>query len=316
MLLEDTFQRKFKTLRVSLLDVCNLACVYCTMGGDEQEKINRSPQQSASHFAKLIGKLHGHLNFETIRLTGGEPLLFREIIPLIKSLKNLGIPQIKMTSNGTLLKQKAADLKHAGLQCINVSLDAVEDAAFFKVSKRKNLKQTLDGIDSALDCGLDVKINSVIMRGMNDDQLLPLLDFAFERNIAIRFLEIMAMGHLYNQSEKYFFSQTDMLEKISMYYQITPMPRKSSSTANYWKTSHGNTFGIIANNSHPFCGDCNRLRMDSFGNLFGCLSSNHPISFSGDENDETLRQNLQLAMNQKQTFRFTGSDMSMLHIGG
>jgi len=316
-LITDKYNREFKTLRVSLLSKCNLSCVYCTMGEDEVKE-NNSHETIAppKQLLQTIQQLHAVLQLDTIRLTGGEPLLYHELVPLIKGIKDAGIPKIKLTSNGFLLERMAVPMKEAGMQSINVSLDAVDEDIFFLMSKRNQVKKVLDGIDAALAAGLQVKINAVIMKGINESQVLPLLAFAFERNIPIRFLEIMAMGHLHDSSGKYLFTQEEMLAAISGQYQFTKIDRSKAATANYWQTTEGKTFGIIANESEPFCHDCNRLRLDSNGNIYGCLSSNHPITIADEEDESSLIRKLQLAMDQKQDVKFVGSDLSMLHIGG
>ena len=316
-LLNDIYYRAFKTLRVSLLSRCNLSCVYCTMGEDEVKENNLQQHPApASILLQQIQQLHRVLELDTIRLTGGEPLLYHELIDLIKGIKETGIEKIKLTTNGFLLERLAVPMKEAGLQSINVSLDAVEEDLFFLMSKRSDVQRILNGIDAAIAAGLQVKLNSVIMKGINENQIIPLLDFAFERNIPIRFLEIMAMGHLHDSAEKYLFAQAEILERISKKYAFSKVDRVTASTSNYWQTNGGNIFGIIANESEPFCQDCNRLRLDSNGNIYGCLSSNHPIAISSDDDETALMSKLQQAMNQKQSLKFTGSDLSMLHIGG
>ena len=195
-------------------------------------------------------------------------------------------------------------------------MDAVEEDIFFLMSKRNDVQRILNGIDTAVAVGLQVKINAVIMKGINENQIIPLLNFAFERNISIRFLEIMAMGFLHNTAEKYLFTQEEILATISQHYSFKKIERSKASTANYWQTSEGKTFGIIANESEPFCHDCNRLRLDSNGNIYGCLSSNHPIALNSNDDEVSLFSKLQQAMNQKQAVKFTGSELSMLHIGG
>lgn len=316
-LLADIYNREFKTLRVSLLSRCNLSCVYCTMGEDEVKENNLHQHTTpAAVLIDQIQKLHSVLHLETVRLTGGEPLLYHELVPLIEGIKNLCIPKIKLTTNGFLLERWAGPMKNAGLQSINVSLDAVEEERFFLMSKRSHVQKVLNGIDAAIEVGLNVKINAVIMKGINEDQIIPLLEFAFERNIPIRFLEIMAMGHLHATAEKYLITQEEILNTISRHFVFDKVERENASTANYWKTVDGKVFGIIANESEPFCSDCNRLRLDSDGNIYGCLSSNHPIGLHETDDEAALISKLQQAMEQKQTLRFTGSDLSMLKIGG
>jgi cyclic pyranopterin phosphate synthase len=326
VLMEDKYGRTFKTLRVSLLNHCNLGCVYCVAGDDELKMINRGndksngeagkPHLSVNELLDTIGRLHALLQFDTIRLTGGEPTLYHGLTKVIEGIRGMGIPGIKLTTNGFLLKRLAVPMKQAGMESINVSLDAIDEDVFFRMSKRKPATRILDGIDAALQAGLEVKINTVVMKGMNDSQILPLMEFAFSRNIRIRFLEVMAMGHLHDQSKKYLFSQEEILTKIAGYYRYSPMIRAGSATSNYWKTEAGGIFGVIANESEPFCGDCNRLRLDSQGNIYGCLSSNHPIPLNGTDGERELNEKLRQALSQKQTVRFTGSDLSMLHIGG
>jgi cyclic pyranopterin phosphate synthase len=314
--LQDKYGRDFKTLRVSLLSTCNLGCVYCTMGTEEEIMIDKKPQTPATVFLHHIGKLHEQLELKTIRFTGGEPLLYRELPAVIAGVRAMGIEDIKMTSNAFLLDRMAPALKEAGLQYINVSLDAMDSDSFFAMTRRKQLQRTLKGIETALACGLEIKINAVMMKGRNDDQVLPLLDYAFKQGIRIRFLEVMAMGHLFGHADDYMLSQDEILASIATRYNFSRMERKTSSTANYWQTDEGQIFGIIANDTEPFCKDCNRLRLDAEGNIYGCLSTNKAIPLNGDETETQLQRKLQMAMHQKQDMQFTGSEMSMLHIGG
>ncbi|WP_207425551.1 GTP 3',8-cyclase MoaA [Pedobacter sp. SYSU D00535] len=317
--LRDEFGRRFKTLRVSLINTCNLGCVYCTCGTEDlkenhilRQELGLTPEELSS----VIKQLHQMLDLETVRFTGGEPLLYKNLAKIIRQVRELGIQDLKLTTNGLLLEQQAAELKEAGLRSVNVSLDAIDEDIFYKVSRRSGIDRILNGIEAAIGVGIEVKINSVIMKGLNESQLLPLLDFAFQRNIKIRFLEIMAMGHLHGQADQYFFSQEEMLERIGTQYSFSRLLRKHASTANYWQTTEGQIFGVVANESEPFCGDCNRLRLDSLGNIYGCLSSNHPISVRSILSEDQLAEKLQQALKQKQSLKFTGSSLSMLTIGG
>lgn len=316
--IKDNFDRTFKTLRVSLLNTCNLACVYCCCGNEDSKENYRSSKNqtlSADELLKLIAKLHERLDLTVVRLTGGEPLLYKQLPELVRGIRSLGINDLKLTTNGLLLESMAPTLKAAGISSINVSLDAIEPEVYHLMSRRHDLSRTLKGIEAAQRMGIEVKINSVVMKGLNDSQILPLLEYAFEKNIRIRFLEIMAMGHLHDSADQHFFSQEQILSRIETHYPAFPLPRKSSSTSNYWQTADGNTFGIVANESEPFCSDCNRLRLDAYGNIYGCLSSNSPISIR-DTDPQLLDSNLREALAQKQSVKFTGSRLSMLHIGG
>jgi cyclic pyranopterin phosphate synthase len=317
----DIFGRTFKTLRVSLTNTCNLACTYCidplppTPKGETKDTLPLSPL-GVGGFIKIIGALNNILEFDTLRLTGGEPLLYKQIIPLIKGVKDLGISEIKMTSNATLLSSKAKDLQNVGLTSINISLDAIDPGVSFNINQRTKLQKILEGIDKSIEAGMQVKINCVVMKGVNDHQIIKLLNYCKGKNITIRFLELMQMGHLYHNFEQLFFSEKEILKIISTHYNIIELPRNPNATANYWMTDTDYKFGIISNVSDPFCNDCNRLRLDSYGNIYGCLSDNNPINILDCIDDEVqVKEKLMQALSQKKT-KFSGSELSMLHIGG
>jgi cyclic pyranopterin phosphate synthase len=265
---------------------------------------------------EIIRRLHERLELETVRLTGGEPLLYSGLVGLVDGLRSMGIRRIKLTTNGSLLDRKAVLLKQAGLQSINVSLDALDEEVFARMSRRNSAVRVIRGIDAALDAGLEVKLNAVVMRGINEGEVLPLVEFAFTRGITIRFLEVMAMGHLYHHSDRYLLLQGEILRLIGERYEMNPMEREISATARYWVTDRGQRIGIIANESEPFCGDCDRLRLDSGGRVYGCLSNNHPIELAIGESVAEWDGKLRQALGQKQVLRFTGSELSMLRIGG
>ena len=316
--IRDKYGRTFRTLRVSLLQHCNLACVYCVSGEDELSRADvagDSRSLQADELLQMIRRLHQQLKLTNVRLTGGEPLLYPGLAPLIAGIRELGVRSV-MTTNGFLLERQAALLRKAGLEAINVSLDAVDEAVFFQMTRRHSAARVISGIDAAMEAGLDVKLNAVMMKGVNDQELLPLLDLAASRGLRIRFLELMAMGHLHDRAARHFLSQEEMLGIIGERHLLEPMPRVASATANYWRTAEGHVFGIIANQSQPFCRDCDRLRLDSSGRIYGCLSSNEPIGLDPEDTEEEWEQKLKQALLQKQPLRFTGSELSMLRIGG
>jgi cyclic pyranopterin phosphate synthase len=287
--------------------------------GEEEVKFKNTAKSSSFSPDDLfytIRQVHELINFDVIRLTGGEPLLYGQLLPLVKRINSLGIDNIRLTTNGLLLERLAKPLKEAGMRSVNVSLDAVDEDVFFLMSRRNKVEKIIRGIDAAIGAGMEVKLNAVMMKGINDQQIIPLLRFASSRRISIRYLEIMAMGHLYDKAAQYLLSKDEILHTIARHYDFVPVLRKDHATANYWRTSEGNEFGIIANESTPFCHDCNRLRLDSEGNIYGCLSDDHPISLKNINNENELRQKLLEALQQKQPLRFKGSPLSMLHIGG
>ncbi len=313
--LKDYMGRSFRVLRVSLLDACNFACTYCVCDDQPIPEGIEKATLSVDQLTRLIGKLHQTLNLQTVRLTGGEPLLYPELPGLIAGIRSLGVRNIKMTTNGFLLARKAEALKRAGLQSINVSLDALDEGRFLRMTKRTGVARVVDAILAAKSAGMAVKINTVVMRGENDSELLSLLDFAFSHGIDIRFLELMGMGHLHGNTGGKFFSKHDMLAEITRRYRVCEQAKQPGETATYYGTACGHRFGIIANETQPFCFDCNRLRLDINGNIYGCLSCNTPIPIAEITTKGGLEASLAAALEQKQ-LKFSGSALSMLTIGG
>ena len=174
---------------------CNLACVYCVSGEDEllrADVAGEGRSLQADELLQMIRRLHQQLKLTNVRLTGGEPLLYPGLASLIAGIRELGVQSVRLTTNGFLLERQAALLRKAGLEAINVSLDAVDEAVFFQMTRRHSAGRVISGIDAALEAGLDVKLNAVMMKGVNDQELLPLLDLAISRGLRIRFLELMA----------------------------------------------------------------------------------------------------------------------------
>jgi cyclic pyranopterin phosphate synthase len=319
--IQDSYHRTFKTLRISLTNACNLGCLYCIHPDDTQKKIRKDITEdllSMEQLVNIVGALKSVLPIDTIRLTGGEPTLYKELEILIKRLKEIGISNIKMTSNGYLLSGMAEKLARAGLKEVNISLDAINAEVFKVISRRTDLSRVLEGIESCLSNGIEVKINTVVLKGINDGEILPLLTYAIEKKIPIRFLELMKMGHVYSDaSDRYFYSEKNILTDIATAFNFSKLDRKHGATANYWMIEEGYQFGIIANESSPFCQDCNRLRLDSYGNVYGCLSENIPVPvFDCIGNTGELSQRLRLALSHKQAVRFKGNKKTMISIGG
>jgi GTP 3',8-cyclase len=320
--IQDAHGRSFKTLRVSLTNACNFGCVYCVNGEDlnvvNPLRTNAPAPLSYKDLAAIVVALHRLLGFSDVRLTGGEPMLYAELLPFIETLTANGLSNIKMTTNGFLLKQKAAGLHAAGVRDINVSLDAVDANVFAAIAKRDTLPRVLEGIAAAQTCGLGIKLNAVIMRGLNENQILPLLEYAIGGNMELRYLELMRMGHFYSKNfDTYFYPMSEICRTIETKHVLTPLYRRPSSTAQRWQLENGAVFGIIANESEPFCSDCDRLRLDSFGNIYGCLSD-EKREYVGDivHDAEALTERLRQALTHKQPLKFKGSPLTMISIGG
>ncbi|MFO7448087.1 MAG: GTP 3',8-cyclase MoaA [Ignavibacteriaceae bacterium] len=317
MIIHDKYGRSFKTLRVSLTNSCNFSCSYCVTGNAIQER-NNIKVLDYTELAGLVLTLDNVLNFDSVRLTGGEPTLYNNLLPFIKLISSGGIKNITMTTNGFLLKQKAGELASLGIKEINVSLDAVDPDIFYLTTRRKCLDQVLEGIETALNAGISVKLNAVIMRSINEHQVLPLIEFALSKKIKLRYLELMRMGHLYSRNfMNYFFPMNEILEIIQSQYPVVTTYRDLSATAKYFVLEDGFEFGIIANETEPFCFDCDRLRLDSYGNIYGCISESMPEYIADiSANKIALKMKLNNALAHKQPLKFTGSSVSMIEIGG
>lgn len=266
--------------------------------------------------AEIVKELHQTLNLNTIRLTGGEPTLFPKLTILIEKIADLGIP-VKMTTNAFHAEKISKNLSDAGLKAVNISLDALNEEVFQKISKRKNLQKVLNNIEDYLASGIETKLNSVIVNGVNSCEIIPLLEYAQKLNVPIRFLELMKMGHLFSSGhDQYFISENDILQIIKSKYNFIKNIREAHATAHYFTLDNGYKFGLISNESEPFCDDCDRLRLDIYGNIYGCLSSNTPINIAKLQKSSALDDALENALLQKQKQKFSGSTLSMMAIGG
>ncbi|MFN8415975.1 MAG: GTP 3',8-cyclase MoaA [Cytophagaceae bacterium] len=313
----DDYGRRFKTLRVSVADTCSMACVYCVSPGGSFQSNKHSLTISSltiDEYMSIISAIHMVNPLNVIRLTGGEPLLFKKLPELIKGILDIGIENIKITTNGLQLSQQIKALKEAGLTSINVSLDALDPNTFHQITGVNKLRVVLDAIEDTLASGVEVKLNSVVIKNKNEHQIIPLLEYAGNRNISIRFLELMSMGYLNHSKDSYWVSQQEILDVISQITTISRLPRIHASTSNYWMTGNGWKFGVIANDSEPFCMDCDRLRLDSYGSIFGCLSSSKSFNVKDVKGNELIHV-LRNALAEKQV-KFTGSELSMKYIGG
>jgi len=262
-----------------------------------------------------VGRLHDHLQLKTVRITGGEPTIHPGLHQIVSGLLAMGVPDIRMTTNGHRMRQLAESLA-GSLTSVNISLDAISSDVFAKMSRGREARPTLDGIVAAVEAGIPTKLNCVVLRGMNDDEIIPVARFARSLGVTVRFLEVMSMGPLYQQSQKLLVTEKEIVDRLSdVFGEATLLPREAHSTTRYYATTDGLSFGIIANHSAPFCSDCNRLRLDSHGNLYGCLSATKSINLSQIAGEEDLDEALRFALAQKQT-RFTGSTLNMKSIGG
>ena len=318
----DAQGRRFRNLRVSLTAACNYACTYCVPDGKRLQAA--VAELSAGELLRAVRLLVESAGIDKLRITGGEPLLSPKFDEFLPAVMKLPLKDVSVTTNGQFLPKKADLIVGSGLKRINVSLDTLNALRFRSIAKSGDLATVLDGIERMLGAGLGVKVNMVPMKSANVDQILPMLEYCLERGIELRFIELMNMGHLkYNAAyQRDFFGMDDILALIGRRYEFARTDAAYDSTSVRYEIPGRGVFGIIANESEPFCASCTRLRLSSNGYLYGCLSSTkrHAIAdllqLPDDQAKTLLQTRLMGALDDKQTVQFKGEVTVMKFIGG
>lgn len=271
----DTLGRPLRSLRLSVTDRCNLRCLYCM----PEESYAWLPREDILSFEEtaLLGDLFAEHGATRVRLTGGEPLLRRDVEVLVAALAaKPWLEDLAMTTNGVRLADHVRALREAGLRRLTVSLDTLRADRFAAMTRRHDLQAVLAGIDAATTESFPLKIDTVVLRGRNDDELESLLAFARERRAEIRFIEYMDVGGATGWSLDQVVSRDEMLERLaSTFGPIEPLAGRGSAPAERYRLSDGTTFGIIASTTRPFCRDCDRSRLTADGVWLLCLYATH-----------------------------------------
>ncbi len=274
-MLLDTYQRPLGDLRISVTDRCNFRCTYC-MPLDEYDWIEKQEILTFEEIVRLA-KIFVQLGVDKIRLTGGEPLVRRDLEKLVSQLSPLpGLRDLCLTTNGSLLAEKAPALKAAGLRRVNVSLDTLNPEKFRAMTKRGDLDKVLEGLFAAKHSGLQpIKINAVIERGVNDDDILDLVDFSRKNGFDIRFIEYMDVGNSNGWLSEKVVPKAEILSKITSHYGLRETGRRGGSapSVDYQVIDSTGDIGVIASVTEPFCSSCTRARLTADGKLVTCLFS-------------------------------------------
>jgi cyclic pyranopterin phosphate synthase len=275
----DRFQRPLGSLRVSVTDRCNLRCRYCM---PEQDYV-WLPKESILTFEEIdrLVRIFASLGVEKVRLTGGEPLLRHDLPTLTAMLARVpGVRDLAMTTNGLLLAKQAEPLRRAGLGRVTVSLDTLHPDRMRDLARTDKHADVLAGIAAARAAEFTLKLNTVVMRGVNDDELVDLIEFARAHDAEVRFIEYMDVGGATGWSADQVFSQRDMLARLSAHYgTITAVTegRDITAPAERFRLSPRTTFGIVASTTAPFCRTCDRSRLTADGTWFLCLYAERGI---------------------------------------
>jgi len=268
----DVFGRPLRSLRLSVTDRCNLRCKYC-MPEQDYVWLPREDVLTYEEMATLTGYFTD-LGVDRVRLTGGEPLLRRDLPRLIRLLlQNRLVTEIALTTNGILLAEQAEALYEAGLHRVTISLDTLRPERFRQLTRRDEYARVMEGIESIGRAGFTgLKLDTVAIRGFNDDELVALIEFAKQVQAEVRFIEYMDVGGANDWSQQQVFSRTEMLTLLSRRYGvIEPMLERGAAPAQRYLLSDGTTFGIIPSTTTPFCATCDRSRVTADGMWYRCL---------------------------------------------
>ncbi|MBK2000037.1 GTP 3',8-cyclase MoaA [Campylobacter sp. 2018MI35] len=273
-MLIDQFGRKINYLRISVTQRCNFRCLYCM----PKIPFNHQPKENLLSFEELFLFVKAAIDegIEKIRITGGEPLLRKDLSIFIKMIHDYKKElDLAITTNGFLLKDFAKDLKNAGLKRLNVSLDTLDEKKAKKIAQKDVLSSVLAGIEEALNVGLKVKLNTVALKNLNDNELIALLEFAKSKNIQIRFIEFMENTHAYGKLQG--LKRDEIIQILSQKYDIKLIKKAEKAPVSLY-SANGYEFGIIDPHSHEFCDSCNRIRLSAEGHLIPCLYFDEALS--------------------------------------
>ncbi|MDZ7679084.1 MAG: GTP 3',8-cyclase MoaA [Acidimicrobiales bacterium] len=271
--LVDGYGRVHRDLRISVTDRCNFRCTYC-MPAEGMDWLPRADVLSFEEIEQIARLLVERYGFDSIRLTGGEPLVRAHLPVLVAKLAALGV-DLSLTTNGSTLAHSAEELVRAGLGRINVSLDTLRPDRFVEITRRDELETVLAGIDAALAAGLSpVKINAVMMRGVNDDELVDFARFGRERGVTVRFIEFMPLDATGEWTDDQVVTHAEIVERIGEVFPLEPLGeavRGSAPAERFRYLDGGGEIGVIASVTQSFCSSCDRVRLTAEGQLRACL---------------------------------------------
>ena len=335
----DPYGRTVRDLRISITDRCNFRCTYC-MPEEGMKWLPREEVLTYEELARVASICVGHFGVDGIRLTGGEPTMRAHLPILVQKLAVLQVPadasspragkpiDLAITTNGATLRLIAQELRNAGLARINISLDTLKKDRFFEMTRRDELEHVLDGIDAAIDAGFSpVKINAVVQRGINDDEIVDLATFGRDKGIEVRFIEFMPLDASGTWDNSQVFSQEEIVTAISKVYPLELMPARGAAPADRWRYLDGKgTVGVIPTVTKPFCGDCDRVRLTADGQFRTCLFATNEfdlrVMLRNGADDDAIAAEIQRAVGTKWAghnignVTFVRPRRSMSQIGG
>lgn len=301
--LVDPFGRIVRDLRVAVTDRCNFRCTYC-MPEEGMQWMPRSEILTFEEIARVARICVERYGFTGVRLTGGEPTIRAHITRLVEMLSALGI-DVAMTTNAATLRHMAHDLRVAGLNRINISLDTLDRAKFERMTRRDELDHVLLGIDAAIDAGFaPVKINAVVERGVNDDELVDLARFGRDKGIEVRFIEFMPLDATDEWQRSKVVGQNEIVARLAEEWPLEQVPVRGAAPADRWRYLDGKgSVGVIPTVTNPFCGNCDRIRLTADGQLRTCLFATDEFDLRAPlragETDDEIAARIEAAVGTK-----------------
>ncbi len=300
----DQFGRTVDYIRLSITDRCDFRCTYCM--AEDMTFLPRNEVLSLEECLRIV-KVFVRLGVTKVRITGGEPLVRKNALWLFDEIGKLEhLNELVLTTNGSQLEKHAAALKKSGVKRINISLDSLKPEVFKKITRTGNLKQVLAGLQASIKAGFSgIKLNTVLMRGINDDETADLVQFAINNKIDISFIEEMPLGKVNHARESTFVSNADTLKLLSSKYSLLSSTETTSGPARYWRVAGTQTkIGFISPHTHNFCESCNRVRITCKGELYLCLGQEDkvdlmPILRANPNSDEPLVEAILKSMSIK-----------------
>jgi len=323
--LVDSFGRVHKDLRISVTDRCSFRCTYC-MPAEGLDWVPRDELLTFEEIERVASLTVEQFGIESIRITGGEPTVRAHLPVLIKKLSQLPV-DLSMTTNGATLRTLSKDLVSAGLRRINISLDSLKPERFTELTLRDNLPQVLDGIKAAVDAGLNpVKVNVVVMAGVNDDEIIDFARFGRETGVTVRFIEFMPLDASEGWTNSQVVTQKQIVTKIDSEFPLTPFRRTSAPATRFIYKDGGGEIGVVASVTQQFCGTCDRVRLTADGQFRNCLFAVEEFDLKGllrsGAEDKEIAEALKEVVQSKWaghgigTVNFIRPARSMSQIGG
>jgi len=327
MTLHDKFGRQITDLRISVTDRCNFRCVYCRSADPE----NYREHEEILSWGELerLARIFAHLGIQKMRITGGEPLVRDGAEAFLTKLRDLGVPDISMTTNGHLLAARVPSLIAAGLHRINISLDSLDPIKFEKITRTRSYDSVMRGIDAVQDSKLaPAKINAVLVRGFNEDEVEAFAAFARERGVIMRFIEFMPLDADRHWSRDLMVPAEEVYRRIHAQWPLVQIPHAKSETARKYRFADGapGEIGLIAPVTQPFCGHCSRIRLTADGKVRTCLFSKDDHDLRGllrnGATDADIEERIRALMDEKEKGHrinepgFAPPSRTMVFIGG